>query len=180
MSDRKSTIVPYVVPKSYVTNPGTARLLGHDIWAVLAEAKGDLVGGISAARLGELGVGSVEAAWSIAFENLDDVFTDKLKCPWFPARDGVPKFILCGGHWLAGSCLVLPRLHAWASRTFDSEEILVSVPQREALVIFPKGTRSSRAGMREKIRAAESDARKLITWELFSLDSAGVREFHET
>lgn len=130
MSDRKAAIVPYVVPKSYVGDPETARLLGHDTWAVLAEAKGDLVSGISAARLGEFGVASVAAAWSIAFENLDDVFTHEVKCQWFPAQDGAPKFLLCDDHWLAGSCLVLPRLHEWASRTLESEELLVSVPQR--------------------------------------------------
>jgi hypothetical protein len=72
----------------------------------------------------------------------------------------------------------MPRLHTWARKTL-ADDILVSIPNPEALLLFPKGTPAQRAATRVRIREAEAEHRKPITWELFELTETGVIAFSD-
>ena len=174
----RDKLVPYVVPSTYPVEPSAARSIGHGLWAVLAEDAGNLAANVRAAGLGEFGIDSVDAAWPIALANLERVFR-KLESHLFPPEDGKPAFLLCGGHWLAATCAIAPGVHARASQRLRTPDLLVSIPQRDALVIFPRGAAADRDEMRRQIRIAEADARKPLTWELFALTPDGLVEFHE-
>ena len=146
---------------------------------MLATDLGELVTNIRVEELASFGVGSMDEAWPIAFENLDRIFSSDVKAHLFPPEEGKPPFILCGGHWLAATCVLLPRLHERAAKALGTTDLLVSIPQRDALVVFPRGTLAERDAMRAQIRIAEADARKPLTWELFALAPDGVSEFRE-
>ncbi len=92
--------------------------------------------------------------------------------------NGTP-FVLWSGHWLTASCIRHPGLYRFGSKYLKEQTFCVSIPQREAMLLFPLGTRADRDAMRSMIRETESDARKPVTWELFTLSAAGLHPFVE-
>jgi hypothetical protein len=178
MTDR-TKIIPYVVPSSYPrAGGGLERELGHGIHATLAQQLDHLVGNLGPEGVEQLGFASVEECWQTALVNIDTVFKTKLQAHMFPAESAdVLDLILCGDSWLAASCIMRPRLHAWASEALKTDDLLVSIPNPEALLIFPKGTAAQHDAMRAKIRAAEAHHRKPLTWELFALSATGIQPF---
>ena len=58
--------------------------------------------------------------------------------------------------------------------------IRLNGPQREAMLLFPLGTREERDQMRALTRESEKDARKLVTWELFTLSTTGLQPLVES
>jgi hypothetical protein len=172
--------VPYVVPASYVTGaPEFERPLGHEVWVTLALLAEPLVTNLNAERLRVAGISSSEA-WGLAFENIHRIFTKKVEAHFFPEEpNGRPRFILVGGHPLAASSALMPQLWKWASNHLNEPDLLLSIPQPAALIIFPRGNADQRAAIRRQIREVESKARKHITWELFSLQADGLLPFAE-
>ena len=47
------------------------------------------------------------------------------------------------------------------------------------MLLFPFGTREGRDQMRRLIRKSEADARKPVTWELFTLSAASLHPLVE-
>ncbi|RKG62442.1 hypothetical protein D7X30_03880 [Corallococcus sp. AB011P] len=58
-------------------------------------------------------------------------------------------------------------------------KLLVSIPHRESLVIFPEGNAKARAKMRARIREVDGEGAKPHTFEFFSLSAEGVTPFRE-
>ncbi|WP_158619190.1 MULTISPECIES: hypothetical protein [unclassified Corallococcus] len=87
--------------------------------------------------------------------------------------------ITLSGAWLIATCLVLPRLHTFAARALKDTKLLVSIPHRESLVIFPEGNAKARAKMRARIREVDGEGAKPHTFEFFSLSAEGVTPFRE-
>lgn len=170
----RAHLLPYVVPSSYPIDRAAARPLGHDVWLVLVNSVRNLVHPIPSADVDD-------DAWRAAFDNIDRVFGDRIMAMRYDGNpgEGLPPLILCGGHALASSCVVMPRLFAWASAALGERELLVSIPTRSALHVFPRSDAAGRAAMRAKIRAAETGRDKPITWELFTLAETGLAPFHE-
>jgi hypothetical protein len=176
-------IYPYVVPAGYVERApsgpdGFILPLGHDVFAMLVH---DLDGVCRNVLPNELAQAKLTpaAAHQQALDNLErlalrsDIQKSKHQGP-----TGVP-FILWSGHWLTASCVRLPRLHAFAGKFLNTDSVCVSIPQREAMLLFPPSTKEQREEMRALIRKNEEGARKLVTWELFELSAAGFRPFTE-
>jgi hypothetical protein len=93
----------------------------------------------------------------------------------FSAGLGGMPFILWSRHWLSASCVRLSGLYAFASHLLKADTVCASVPQREAMLLFPLGTSEQRDQMRALIRENEVDARKPLTWELFILSAAELQ-----
>ncbi|HEY3788956.1 MAG TPA: hypothetical protein VGL71_08880 [Urbifossiella sp.] len=89
-------------------------------------------------------------------------------------------FLLYSDHPLASSCLLLPDLFDQACEELQMTELCACVPQRESLVIFPKGNRLDRDRIVGQLRAIEADADHPLSFELFELSPRGVKEFQET
>jgi hypothetical protein len=136
-----------------------------------------VVTGFNEELFAQLGFASLDECWEIALASLDHLHRTGMKARLFDAHDEVPAFILCGDSWFAASCIVMPRLHAWASQALATEDVLVSIPTPEAILVFPRGTAQQRAAMRVTIRDAEHGHRKPLTWELFSVSTTGVAAF---
>lgn len=104
--------------------------------------------------------------------------TQQIRMAQFPGPLDRP-FVLVGGHWAAATALLLPGLHEIAASAIGSDDLLASVPHRAALLVFARGDRAYRDVMRTLVREKESDARKPVTFELFSFTAAGVEPFTE-
>jgi len=180
-----SKVYPYVVPEGYLENPaahgeGMVLPLGHDVNVMLVHDLGGMCRNVFAEEA---------AAWRVtlsqlhrrAQENLADFATTgalRKSLMYVSSPRKIP-FVLWHAHWLAASCIRLPDLHSWASENLGAQEICISIPQREAMLMFPKGDRSFRDQMREMIFETEKDSPKCITFELFSLSPAGISPFTE-
>lgn len=182
MPATRDQIVPYVVPSTYPPVPeGWCYSIGHGVRVMLAVNQDMVVRNLSDDEIPGLGLASIDECWATAHANIDRVFRDQTKAAMFPAESpDLVDLILCGDTWLAASCIVRPGLHAWASKNLGGQQqLLVSIPNPEALLIFPRGTAPQRAAMRARIRGAEAEHRKPITWELFELSAAGIEPFQE-
>ncbi|MCE9668651.1 hypothetical protein LY474_12580 [Myxococcus stipitatus] len=177
--DTANRIVPYVVPSTYPRVPELSRELGHGLWVVLAEDLDGLVTGVNAEGLANAGVTSPADAWARADENLDTYFSEEVTARLYSEEPGLPPFIVLSGTWLVATCIVLPRLHKFAARALPDTELLVSIPHRESLVIFAKGTAKTRAKLRARIREVDGAGAKPLTFELFNLSAQGVTPFLE-
>lgn len=179
--NHSESVVPYVVPGSYpLREPPWSRPLGHDLHVVLAENVGTLITPLEPGSLERFGWASVDAAWETAMSNIETVFTKSVQAQKFGAKSAKDlDLILCGASWLAASCLVMPALHKWASKHLGTGDLLASIPNPEALLLFPRGEPAQRAAMRTRIREAEEGHRKPLTWEFFELTTTGCRPFVE-
>jgi hypothetical protein len=148
--------------------------LGHDIFAMLVHDHSGLCSNVLPEELADIGL-SAAAVHQRAIENLGALARGQdIQKSMHHGPGGVP-FILWSGHWLTASCIRLPGLHAFASKALKTDSICVSVPQREAMLLFPQGDREHHDQMRSLIRKNEEDARKLVTWELFTLSATGLQ-----
>jgi hypothetical protein len=171
-------IYPYVVPAGYVdklpaTADGFVLPLGHNVFAMLVHDLDGLCRNVFEGELAEVRLDASEAHRR-ALANLEQLAEgNAIQKALYRGPEGMP-FLLWSGHWLAASCARLPSLHAFASEILQTPELCVSIPHRESLLVFPRGTRAQRDQMRDIIRRNEGDASKPITWELFTLTPAGL------
>ncbi len=179
----RSRIYPLVVPADYVDPQlrdaeDHVLSLGHGVDVVLAE---DRDGATKYLELEELQAAGLDAsaAHHLALENLIQLAKQgELTAELYQTPAGRP-FMVWHSHWLAASCIRIPYLHALARKRFGGEQMGVSIPHQAAMLVFPLGDRAAREEMRALIRDNESDARNLITFELFSLTADGISAFFE-
>jgi hypothetical protein len=174
-------IYPYVVPAEYLlfqpmSPAGLTRKLGNGLFVVLVHDQDGLVGNVVDTDLTALKL-TPEAAYDQAIKNLEKLFkSGEIKTRVFPNGPHGQSFILAGGHWAAATAILLPELRGIAMGALKVDSICVSIPHREAMLIFPKGDSASREEFRKIIRERESDGRKPLTFELFELTADGVVE----
>lgn len=95
--------------------------------------------------------------------------TSAIRKGMYAVREMGERLIVWTGHWLTASCIRLPGIGEWASEALGTNEICVSIPQRESLLFFANRNRQFRDDMRSLIRSSEDEAQKLVTFELFTL-----------
>ena len=178
-----SKIYPYVVPAAYLEVGGTksqtiAWPLGHGLHVALVHDLDGIVRNVTPNDLASLGL-SFEEAKKRSLGNLSTLFkSGDIKASRFNGPGGNP-FILMGGHWATATCILLPDLHKFAASNIGSDELCVSIPHRDALLIFAKGDKAYRDLMRKMIREKENDGRKPLSFELFNLTSTGLTELKD-
>ena len=164
-------LFPYVVPAEYLQHQqeqpsGLVRPLGHGLHVVLVLELNGLLRNLLQADLSALAI-SPEEAYARAITNLDRVArSGAVGQSMFPNGPQGRPFIVSGGHWTAATCILLPRLMEKASKALNSNELYISIPHRDAMLVFPKADESYRKAMIEMIRAGK---RRSQTADLFSL-----------
>lgn len=167
-------VFPYVVPDQYLQRGDHpfSRSLGNGLSVVLVMYEGDVCRNIVNEELGDT---TAERIWDTAIRNLEQrAHSGAISKSMHSGENGAP-FIVWGGHMFAASCVVVPWLFDWARDNLRSEKLLVSLPQQQTMIIF-SADHSDEKSMKALIREAEADARKPLTWELFSLSAEGLRE----
>jgi hypothetical protein len=176
-------VYPYVVPAGYVEHArfeldGFILPLGHEVYAMLVHDLDGLCRNVFPEELAEAGV-SLAEAHERALDNLGALAQGKAIQKSLLHGPGATKFVLWSGHWLTASCIRLPGLYSFATKALKAETLCVSIPQREAMLLFPLATREERDQMRAAIQEEEAAARKLVTWDLFTLSPMGLQPFDE-
>jgi hypothetical protein len=160
----KTAIYPYLVNREYGPNgkpptaDGISYELGHNLYVSLVV---DLHGSVRNLTLTDLKSLSLtrDQAHALALKNLEREWDrGELKPHAFNAS--------------SGQTFVLENLRG-------SGPVLVSVPHRNAMLIFAVGTRQSRDEMRALINANESNQPHPRTMELFLVENGKVAPFRE-
>jgi hypothetical protein len=179
-------VFPYVVMESSVHAAalpphGVGVRLGHALAIVLVHEQGGTCRQIEADDLAQMRISAAELHRR-ALENLASVAEHPQIVKRLHRTDDGSPYWVWSGHWLVASCLKLPDLYAQACERLGAARLLVSLPRRETMIIFPEGDQASRERMRARIRQqhGEQPPDELpLTWELFSLTPAGATPFHE-
>ena len=174
-------IFPYVVPSSYLDEPGTPSNsviwpLGHGLVVALVFDLGGLVRNVQPEDLVSLGL-TTEQAKQRAIENLAQIAeSGVIGQQRFTGPNQKPS-VLFGGHWAAATCILLPGLREMGKKNIGNEPLCVCIPHRDALLMFAKGDQAYREAMVKLIKQNESGARKPLTFEFFELTASGIKEF---
>ncbi len=173
------SLYPYVVPKEYLEHgapqpDGITRSLGHGLYIVLVFDLNGMVRNVLPSDLESLGL-RPEQAIAKADQNLGSLITSQtLKSTVFPSGPQNKPFALFGGHWSAASAGTWTGLFNILSKALASEQLVVSLPHRDALIVFADGDTSYINAMKTMIREREADGQKPLTWELFTLTNNGL------
>lgn len=174
---RMEQLYPYLVPKEYLSHVDPAaptESLGHGVYVTLVLDFDGLVRGVTRHDLSVLGL-DWSGARARAMLNLATLANRQaISTQLFPKGPGGLPFILVGGHWAAAALILSPKLPGLASEKLGTHDVCASVPHREALLLFPCGTRESRNAMRALIRKNESNAPKPLTFGFFALRGGGA------
>lgn len=177
-------LYPYVIPEEYLeyieTRPdGIVRPLAHRLHVGLVFDLTSAVESLNAKELARLGI-TPEQAHTRAIENLKALAkAQAIKMAVFSGGETKKPFVLVAGHWASATAILLPKLKQLLEGPLGSNEILASIPHRDAMLLFAKGTRADRDEFRAMIKEKEGDGVKPLTFELFRLTDSGVEEFEE-
>lgn len=169
-------IYPYLVPGTYLQHHGDAPVwpLGHDVHVVLVHDLKGAVRNVTREDLQQMGLTPDEAR-GLAIANLDKLAgSGAIGMKRFTGPQGKP-FILMGGHWAATASILVPQIIQSAARHLGCDAVCISIPNRDALLAFPKGDHAYRDEMVAMIRKNEGDNPKLLTFGLFEYSAGAIR-----
>jgi len=175
---RIDKIYPYVVPEGYVggADVGPSELvrpLPNDVFSMLVEDHDGICGSITPEDARGSGKSNDEL-YRIALDNLTTLARSQVvRFGVASGPRGLP-FVVCSGHWLSASCILLEDLFGKVSATLQSESLLASIPVRESLLIFHDLDADYRREMHALIDAAEEGQRKPITRRFFGYRPSGL------
>jgi hypothetical protein len=132
------------------------QLRPHAFKVTLVEETGGAVKSLTLEDLNALGMTPTQACAKTT-ENLEHLLIS-----------GVIQMQLFGDHWGAAACILLPNLPTLAKNSLNTEEICLSIPHREALLIFGKEDRGHRDRMRTMIEEMEGNQPKPLMLGLFT------------
>jgi hypothetical protein len=173
-------LFPLIVPIEYLPDERTARAsLIEGLVVAFVEAR---AGFVEYARTIDLAASKldVQRAQQVSLENLVKAAeSGELRGGTAMGKDGKPKFIIWGGHWLSAASLLLPGLLQTAQRALGETEVCAAIPHREAMLLFGVRDHGWRSGMQSMIEEKESDGRKPITRRLLRLLPVGAAPYFE-
>ena len=177
-------LYPYVIPEDYLkyqqAEPkGIVRPFGHGLHVGLVFDLNGLVESLQTKDLLRLGM-TPQQAHERAIQNLETLAKAQLiKMAVFPNGPSGKPFVLVGGHWAAATSILLPGLKRLVEKPLGTSDILVSIPHREAMLLFPNGDRQHRDAIRSLVKEKEGGGQKPLTFKLFMLGNEGVKPFDE-
>jgi hypothetical protein len=89
-------------------------------------------------------------------------------------------YFVSAGHWASADAVLLPGLVQQLSKPLGTDALCASIPHRDALFVFPYGTRASRDAMRGVVQENEgSRGSKPLTRALFHLRNTRIEALQE-
>jgi len=188
---RRADLFPLLVPRVYLDLPdargeepvlrkcGIVRQIGPGVYRMLINASDKLIRNVHLEHLDRLGL-SVEEAEFVALGNLREIVRGgrDIQIRETTAANG-RKHCVWMGHWLTASSALLPEMFDWATLRLQCDQILVSVPDRQFLFLFPAGDIAFRNVMRSYICKVVDGMNHLITFDLVVLSAQGLRPYVE-
>jgi hypothetical protein len=169
---------PYVVPKDYLQHQpddgkGLVRPFGHGLFVLLVQDQDGLVQNVTPDDLAAAKF-TAESAHEKALDNLQKLFASgKIKAMKYDKGPHERPFILVSEHWASAACILLPKVRTFAQKNLGQDEIVASIPHRDAMLLFPKPAKGELGEIRKFVVEHESEGRKPLTFEPFELTEKG-------
>jgi len=177
-------VYPYIITKDYLIDGIKEEtvffdtIIDNELYLTLVKDLNGLVENVKSSDLRKGNITNQQAIDS-AKKNLDRMLKEeKIKATLFNGPNDI-KFILFSDHWLSAASLYRSNLYTFASKNLKADTFYVSIPQRDAMIIFPKCNDNELSDFKTMIKEKESDARKLLTWEIFQLDKNGLTRINK-
>jgi hypothetical protein len=71
--------------------------------------------------------------------------------------------------WLSAGCILLPDLEEKLSQHLGSKSLFVCIPNRDAMLAFPKLTEEQKLKTQQFVKEKESGATKPLSFEFFEI-----------
>lgn len=175
---RTEKIFPYVVPDGYVRDlqigpSELVRPLPNGVFTMIVEDHDGTCGNITPDDARASGK-SNDDLYRIALENLASLARSQIVAFRLASGPRGLPFVVCNGHWLSASCILLEDLFGKVSGVLQSDSLLASIPARESLLIFRDVDANYRQEMHALIDRAEQGQRKPITRRFFAFGPSGL------
>lgn len=180
MPMKPELLYPYIVTREYLEHgapqpDGFTKPLGEDLYVTLVCDLNGVVRNVLPADLEQAGLGADEAL-ARSQANLEKlIHSQVIHSTVLPKGPHEKPFILFGGHWAAAATCTWSGLHRIAARALGTERLVLSIPHREAMIIFSDGDPEYIRAMKTMIREKEADGEKPLTWDLFILTPDGLK-----
>ena len=163
-------IYPYVVTKDYPINEASGKSIsiGNELYYEYIRDKNGIVESFDISKQNDK-----SKIQKKAIENLKNAFKNNIKAMSFENGPANSQFILLGNHWTAATQILNPDLYDWAKKILKTEKLIVSIPNRETLLIFPSMDKKYFSDIKTFVKGKESGERKMLTFELYELNSTG-------
>jgi hypothetical protein len=168
----------YFLPKDYLQHQpddgrGLVRPFGHGLFVLLVQDQDGLVKNVTPGDLAGAKL-TAESAHDRALDNLQKLFASgKIKPMKYDKGPHDRPFILVNEHWASAACILLPKVRSFAQKNLGQDDIVASIPHRDAMLLFPKPANGEFGEIRKFVVEHESEGRKPLTFELFELTEKG-------
>ncbi len=173
-------VYPYIITKDYLIEGAISEtiivdtLIDNELYLTLVKDLNGLVENVKLSDLKSYKVSKQQVIDS-SKSNLNKMFVEnKIKATLFDGPNNIP-FILFSDHWLSAASLYWTNLYSFARKNLKTDTCYISIPQRDAMIVFPKCSEKEIYDFKAMIREKESGARKPLTWEIFQLDESGIK-----
>jgi hypothetical protein len=127
--------------------------------------------------LDRLGI-TVGTAHQFALDNLSELAeSDQIIKRLVQGPNQMPMMIW-GGHWLTSSCMLLPKMNSWFKQELKSESILLNIPQRDMLMMFPNNSKNAYLEIQRFVRQNNDKFLDTISLRLFEITDQGLDPFY--
>ncbi len=166
-----NNLYPYLVTSDYPIDEksGKSVPIGHDIFVEWVLYQNGIVESFDISKENDS-----ERLKITAKENLINTFRSDIKAMKFDGGPNSKPFIILGDHWNTATQILNPELHSWARNALDSDELIVSIPNRETLLIFPFGGKIYQSNIMNFVKEKEATSSNQLTFSLFKLNDEGL------
>ncbi|MEG9498704.1 hypothetical protein [Mannheimia indoligenes] len=171
LENELNSIFPYIVPKSYLEIGGIniQTLIADELYVTLVKHKNDLATSLAESDLDKLGLSKGEA-FDLAKINLQNALKEREINITMFHLENIP-FILFSDSWLSASCLLVPEIE----KLLNENMVYVSIPHRDAMVMFPVVDGNKTQEFKKMIKEREGNGIKPLTFELFEVSKSEIK-----
>lgn len=181
-ADESQLIFPFVVTAEDIRDlsnspPGATYEIGHKLYVTLVYDMDGRVRNLVQSDLDRLGI-TVGTAHQFALDNLTVLAeSDQIIKRLVQGPNQMPMMIW-GGHWLTSSCMLLPKMNSWFKQELNSESILLNIPQRDMLMMFPNNSKNAYLEIQRFVRQNNDKFLDTISLRLFEITDQGLDPFY--
>jgi hypothetical protein len=164
-----NNIYPYIITDAYPKEQTLfVDTLGHGLYVTLVYDEKGLVRNVTPKELEESGMTITQLKDSAISNLAKAVKSQQVTTVLYITNDSIP-FALFTDSWLSASCILLPDLKEKLSQHLGSESLFVCIPNRDAMLVFPKLTEEQKLNTQQFVKEKESGATKPLSFDFFKI-----------
>lgn len=149
--------------------PENSISLGNNIYAKYAEVKGKDINVFKIADTDDK-----SEIMKAAIENMQKMLKKECKKELLIYKPQRVSYLKIYDHWTAATHILNPNLFTWGASTLHTMELIVGIPNRGTLLLFPNGDKEYSNDIQKFIADYKNGMEDLLTEKLFYLNEKGI------